>query len=132
LGDKARTAKKERPQEYFTELGVRLHNPKQRRPIDFQKLARLADASADQATAAGEHVNLPGELACLMDHHGGFAVPGRGDDLDAALDHNEKSPVRLTLIEQHFTCRRSAPMAEWLEASELRGVEFGKHRLAVF
>ena len=51
--------------------------------IQLDDLARLADARAEQRAAAGDHVDLAGELSRAVDGDERFVAAGGPHDLDA-------------------------------------------------
>ena len=125
--DQSRPAEKERPHEYLAQLRVSLYERQEIIALDFDHLARLANAKSHQRGATREHGNFAGELTRANGRYGrGFSVPARLNDLDGSRADDEKQRSHLSHGAEHFTTLDAARAAMRGNALDLRRRQFWK------
>ncbi len=113
----------------LAELGVRLHQRKQRITAELHRFARLGDLGAYQRAAPRQQGDLAGELARPERMDQRVALDGRPDDVDPTLQHHEECGVGRAGLEQPLALRNRAHPAVPPRAPDLRGRERRKHLL---
>ena len=96
-------AKDEGPHEQFAQLAVGLHERHQVFAIELNDFTRLGGARPDKRAAAGEHVDLTGELTGSMDGDERFSGTGWLDNLNLTGRDDEERHDLLTRFDQYLT-----------------------------
>ena|SRR5579872_1824383 len=100
--DEFEAAEDESAHEKFAELGVFGDERAEGVAGEFDEIAGLDDASADEDPAAGNHGEFAGEAAGTMDGDGAFAVEARLHNFHAAGKDGEEGDVAVADIEKDF------------------------------
>src|SRR6201998_4019411 len=101
--DEFEAAEDESAHENFAELGIFGDERAEGVAGEFDEIAGLDDASANEDTAAGNHGDFAGEAASTMDGDGAFAVEARLHNFHAAGKDDEERDVGVADIEKNFT-----------------------------
>ncbi len=127
--DQLQPAEDERPHEDVAELGVGLHEREQALAVELDHLARLGRARPHERAAAGEHVDLAGELAGLMGGDERLGAAGRADDLEPSLDDHEERHVVVPDLHEQLALLDLAHGPMRRDPRDLRRRQDGEHLL---
>ena len=126
LGDELGSAEDERPHEDLAELAVALHEAHELPPLHLDDVGIVGGDDPHQATTAGEHAHLAGELP--HPGAGDHQVTGRrgADDLEAPGDDDEERGVPAIRVDDHFATRDASHTPVRGDARQLIGGQGGK------
>ena len=100
--DQFYSANDEGAHDELAELAVGLHELQQVFAVDFDDLARLADAHSEHRWTAGEHIDLPGELTWAVNYDECLDGAGWADNLHPTrLNHKERYNL-LPWLDEHL------------------------------
>jgi hypothetical protein len=107
-----------------------LHENSQLVIVDGEHFAAFADASADEAAQATQHVHLAGEPARLVHDHQLFAADARPHYLDAAGKHHHELSGPIPDLDEDVALPYRNPFAVRLQSRDLLRGEPRKHLVA--
>ena len=128
--EQAHPAQDEGAHERLAQLAVGLDHPTKPLRVEVEDVARLAHPSAHQAAPPGQHVDLAGELARLVDDDRIVSVEPRSYDLEAARQDHVDAASRVALIEEDLTRAHGHALGMRGEALDLRVAELREHLIA--
>src|SRR6201993_158412 len=113
--------------ENFAELGVFGDERAEGVAGEFDEIAGLDDACANEDPAAGNHGEFAGEAAGTMDGDGAFAVEARLHNFHAAGKDDEERDVGVADIEKNFAAVDVPDVALRANPIDLRWSESGEN-----
>ena len=119
-------AHEERLEDLLADIGQLVHRAPELGGVHLQHAAVLGHAGVHDGRAAGEHVDVTGELAGSVHRDDARLAVGLLQDLDAAVEDDVEAEIAVAGLEEVLAAADAAGVAAGGERGQLLGLERGE------